>query len=63
MEEELSTLPTKEEEEKEEEEEEEEKDTKKIVKMSRLCKAGLFFLRWITADPSPWGNFTPPTKH
>ena len=21
-----------------------------------------FFLRWITADPSPWGNFTPPTK-
>ena len=20
----------------------------------------LFFLRWITADPSPWGNFTPP---
>ena len=19
-----------------------------------------FFLRWITADPSPWGNFTPP---
>ena len=31
--------------------------------MSRLCKAGLFFLRWITADPSPWGNFTPPTKH
>ena len=20
-----------------------------------------FFLRWITADPSPWGNFTPPT--
>ena len=22
-----------------------------------------FFLRWITADPSPWGNFTPPTKH
>ena len=33
-------------------------DTRKIVKMSRLCKAGLFFLRWITADPSPWGNFT-----
>ena len=30
--------------------------------MSSLCKAGLFFLRWITADPSPWGNFTPPTK-
>ena len=27
-----------------------------------LCKAGLFFLRWITADTSPWGNFTPPTK-
>ena len=22
-----------------------------------------FFLRWITVDPSPWGNFTPPTKH
>ena len=22
-----------------------------------------FFLRRITADPSPWGNFTPPTKH
>ena len=22
-----------------------------------------FFLRWITADPSPWGNFTPPTKY
>ena len=22
-----------------------------------------FFLRWITEDPSPWGNFTPPTKH
>ena len=21
-----------------------------------------FFLWWITADPSPWGNFTPPTK-
>ena len=21
-----------------------------------------FFLEWITADPSPWGNFTPPTK-
>ena len=21
-----------------------------------------FFLRRITADPSPWGNFTPPTK-
>ena len=21
-----------------------------------------FFLRWITADPSPWRNFTPPTK-
>ena len=21
-----------------------------------------FFLRWITADPSPWGKFTPPTK-
>ena len=21
-----------------------------------------FFLRWITADPSPWGNFTPPVK-
>ena len=39
------------------------KDTKATVKMSRLCKAGLFFLRWITADPSPWGNFTPPTKH
>ena len=39
------------------------KDTKVTVKMSRLCKAGLFFLRWITADPSPWGNFTPPTKH
>ena len=42
---------------------EKERDTKKTVKMSRLCKAGLFFLRWITADPSPWGNFTPPTKH
>ena len=23
--------------------------------------SGSFFLRWITADPSPWGNFTPPT--
>ena len=22
-----------------------------------------FFLRWITADPSPWENFTPPTKY
>ena len=22
-----------------------------------------FFLRWTTADPSPWGNFTPTTKH
>ena len=22
-----------------------------------------FFLRCTTADPSPWGNFTPPTKH
>ena len=22
-----------------------------------------FFLRWITADPSPWGNFTPPTNN
>ena len=21
-----------------------------------------FFLRWITADPSPWGKFTPPAK-
>ena len=21
-----------------------------------------FFLWWITTDPSPWGNFTPPTK-
>ena len=21
-----------------------------------------FFLRWITSDPSPWGNFTPPMK-
>ena len=21
-----------------------------------------FFLGWITADPSPWGNFTPPMK-
>ena len=21
-----------------------------------------FFLRYITADPSPWGNFTPPAK-
>ncbi len=30
--------------------------------MSWLCKAGLFFLRCITADPSPSGNFTPPTK-
>ena len=33
--------------------------------MTQIC--GLlwsrsFFLRWITADPSPWGNFTPPTK-
>ena len=41
----------------------EQEDTKETVKMSRLCKAGLFFLRWVTADPSPWGNFTPPTKH
>ena len=31
--------------------------------MSRHCKTGLFFLRWITADPTPWGSFTPPTKH
>ena len=23
--------------------------------------SGSFFLRWITAHPSPWGNFTPPT--
>ena len=30
--------------------------------LSFLCSR-LFFLRWITADPSPWGNFTPPTKH
>ena len=36
--------------------------TKETVKMSSLCKAGLFFLRRITADPSPWGNFTPPTN-
>ena len=21
-----------------------------------------FFLQWITTDPSPWGNFTPPMK-
>ena len=41
MEEELSTFRIKEE---EEEEEEEEEDTKKIVKMSGLCKPGLFFL-------------------
>ena len=34
------------------------KDAKETVEMS-----GPFFLRWITADPSPWGNFTPPTKH
>ena len=27
--------------------------------MSRLCKAGLFFLRRITADSSPWENLTP----
>ena len=24
--------------------------------------SGSFFLQWITADPSPWGNFTPPMK-
>ena len=53
VEEELSKLPIKKIKNK--------KDTKETVKMSR--KAGLFFLRWITADPSPWGNFTPPTKH
>ena len=29
--------------------------------MSHLCKAGLFFLQWITADPSPWGNSTDET--
>ena len=26
------------------------------------AKSRSFFLRWITADPSPWGNFTPPMK-
>ena len=35
---------------------------KETVEMWRLCKAGLFFLRRITADPSPSGKFTPPTK-
>ena len=38
-------------------------DTKETVEMSRHCKADLFFLRWMTADPSPWGNFTSPTKY
>ena len=28
-----------------------------------FCWSRSFFLRWITADPSPRGNFTPPTKH
>ena len=31
-----------------------------------MCVASLwsrsFFWQWITVDPSPWGNFTPPTK-
>ena len=27
-----------------------------------LCKAGWFFLRWITADHSPWANFIPLVK-
>ena len=35
--------------------------------MTQACGVFLwcrsFFLRWITADPSPRGNFTPPTKH
>ena len=28
-----------------------------------LCGDTSFFLRRITADPSPWENFTPPMKH
>ena len=47
MEEELSTFPIK------EEEEEEEEDTKKIVKMSCLCKAGQFFLTVNHRGPLP----------
>ena len=34
--------------------------------MTQICSAlwsRSFFLRCITADPSPWGNFTPPTKY
>ena len=59
MEEEFSKFPIK----KQRQQTNKQKNIKETVKMSRLCKAGLFFLRWITADPSPWGNFTPPTKH
>ena len=42
----------------------------KWIRPARGCDTGMyvaslwirsFFLRWITADPSPWGNFTPPT--
>ena len=44
-----------------------EKKKKKSQTVTSLCshvfvKQVCFFLRWITADPSPWGNFTPPTK-
>ena len=42
------------------------------IRLARSCNTDVyvsslwsrsFFLRWITADPSPWGNFTPPTTH
>ena len=36
-----------------------------VANRQHLCKVGRCFfknLRWITADPSPWGNFTPPMK-
>ena len=34
---------------------------KPVTQTCGFCKSD-HFLRWITADPSPWGNFTPPTK-
>ena len=42
------------------------------IRIARSCDTDMFvaslwsrsfFLRWITADPSPWRNFTPPTKY
>ena len=35
---------------------------KEKVNSHVFVKHVCLFLRWITADPSPWGNFTPPTK-